>query len=821
MPKKSAAAKIVRKSAADIPQAGEADLSRLRSAVEGPAHTSEIPVLGKGFNSPTRMGMVYSSFLRLCTGVFGVASLLLGACVWGCYDPECVPREREHRDGAPTTSPTWTSRGLSGGGAMFTPAISPADPDLILLNCDMSGSYRSTDGGKSWELIHYRQLTSSTAVRPAWHPVNRNVAFAADGWHAQLKMSRDSGRTWEKIPNGPTAVTAIGIDPGRPELMLAGTRRAIFRSSDSGRTWKDTGPRGGRVLGFHFDQTSPVESRTCFAATDRRLIRSDDGGATWRELDATPGSGPILSFAGGSSKESETCVLYCSVEVRESGSQITGGIYRSLDRGATWTRAMGKGIDPETEQRGRRRGRPAQYEFVLTTDANPSRVYASCGSGERVVRSDDRGATWRNAIFQHMNSPDFNVGPNYLIDERGGGGDNISGLGINPADPDHVIIGDWMNCYITKDGGKTWNSAHTRSAEEPGRRGKAMRWINTGLVVTTAWQYYIDPFEPDRHYIAYTDIGFARSHDAGKTWYWQTGRPLRNTTYELAFDPATPGKIWAAFADLHDIPNNNVISGHHYSSRAGGGVGVSTDFGVTWKDTSHGLPNKPIASVIVDPKSPNQNRTLYVSAFEEGVYKSVDNGQSWVKTSNGLGAPGVNLRTCRLILHSDGTLFCLVTALKKDGRYVALGPGLYRSADGGKSWEWINRSHPLLWPKDYDVDPRDSRVIYLGAADASNEQGGLYKTSDGGATWSRIARKGPQCFGATVHPRKPDWLYLCLTEDAPGSGLWLSKDAGKSWKALDGLPFRNAQRIAFDPRDDSVIYVSTFGASVWQGPADY
>jgi len=199
-------------------------------------------------------------------------------------------------------------------------------------------------------------------------------------------------------------------------------------------------------------------------------------------------------------------------------------------------------------------------------------------------------------------------------------------------------------------------------------------------------------FEPNRHYIAYTDIGYARSTDAGKTWYWQTGRPLRNTTYELAFDPVTPGKIWAAFADLHDIPNN---------------------------------------------------------------------------------------------------------------------------------WEWINGSHSLLWPKDYDVDPRDSRVIYLGAADASNEQGGLYKTSDGGATWSRIARKGPECFGATVHPRKPDWLYLCLTEDAPGSGLWLSKDAGKSWKALDGLPFRNAQRIAFDPRDDSVIYVSTFGASVWRGPADY
>jgi photosystem II stability/assembly factor-like uncharacterized protein len=338
--------------------------------------------------------------------------------------------------------------------------------------------------------------------------------------------------------------------------------------------------------------------------------------------------------------------------------------------------------------------------------------------------------------------------------------------------------------------------------------------------VTTAWNYYLDPFEPDRHYIAYTDIGYARSTDAGKTWHWQKGRPLRNTTYELAFDPDTPGTIWAACADLHDIPQNNVISGRHYSARASGGVAISTDFGTTWKDTSAGLAKKPITSVIVDPKSPKESRTLYASAFEAGVYKSTDGGKSWVKASDGLGAPGVNVRACRIILHRDGTLLCLVTALRKDRRYVAEGPGLYRSTDGGKTWECINRSTPLLWPKDFDVDPRDSRVIYLGAADAGNTEGGVYKTTDGGAHWTRIARKGEDCFGATVNPRKPDWVYLCIGEGETEPGLWLSKDAGQTWKALEGMPFRNAMRVAFDPKDDSVIYVSTFGGSVWRGPAE-
>jgi hypothetical protein len=73
-----------------------------------------------------------------------------------------------------------------------------------------------------------------------------------------------------------------------------------------------------------------------------------------------------------------------------------------------------------------------------------------------------------------------------------GGGDYISGFGINPADPDHVIVTDWMQCCITRDRGQTWMTAHTRSAEPPGRRGKGMRWINTGLVVTTVWNYYLD-----------------------------------------------------------------------------------------------------------------------------------------------------------------------------------------------------------------------------------------------------------------------------------------------------------------------------------------
>jgi hypothetical protein len=62
-------------------------------------------------------------------------------------------------------------------------------------------------------------------------------------------------------------------------------------------------------------------------------------------------------------------------------------------------------------------------------------------------------------------------------------------------------------------------------------------------------------------------------------------------------------------------------------------------------------------------------------------------------------------------------------------------------------------------------------------------------------------------------------MYMTLTEDAPGAGLWLSRDNGRTWRAFEDLPFSNIQRVEFDPADDSVIYVTTFGGGVWRGPA--
>ncbi|HWH70884.1 MAG TPA: hypothetical protein VNT26_15960, partial [Candidatus Sulfotelmatobacter sp.] len=186
-----------------------------------------------------------------------------------------------------------------------------------------------------------------------------------------------------------------------------------------------------------------------------------------------------------------------------------------------------------------------------------------------------------------------------------------------------------------------------------------------------------------------------------------------------------------------------------------------------------------------------------------------------------LGHPD-NMRVSRVFLHPDGTLFAMICAKRPaPGKpLMSEGVGLYRSRDGAESWEKVNVSPTFLYPKDFSVHPRDSKRILVGTCDSGweDKSGGLYRTEDGGQTWQRIGREGPQTFGGYFHPRNEGWIYMTLTESAPGPGLWLSQDNGRTWRPFAELPFSNIQRVEFDPTDAGRLHVTTFGGSVWRGP---
>src|SRR5215472_16957633 len=121
-----------------------------------------------------------------------------------------------------TTHQVWQPVGLSGGGGMFAPAISSADRNLMMINCDMSGAYLSEDGGHNWRMLNQAQLRSDTRCRPAFHPVEPNIIYASSA--GRLRVSRDRGRTFAPVGNLNEALQGeIAINATAPDVLLLGT----------------------------------------------------------------------------------------------------------------------------------------------------------------------------------------------------------------------------------------------------------------------------------------------------------------------------------------------------------------------------------------------------------------------------------------------------------------------------------------------------------------------------------------------------------------------------------------------------------------------
>jgi photosystem II stability/assembly factor-like uncharacterized protein len=264
----------------------------------------------------------------------------------------------------------------------------------------------------------------------------------------------------------------------------------------------------------------------------------------------------------------------------------------------------------------------------------------------------------------------------------------------------------------------------------------------------------------------------------------------------------------------------------YYMGATGGGVWKTEDAGISWRPISDGqLKMGSIGAIAV---APDDDNVIYVgtgeapvrgvsSSYGDGMYKSTDAGRTWSRI--GL----TESRTIsRVIVHPRNNDIVYVAAQgSRWGRSAER--GVYRSADGGRTWKLLLASpDSLAGPSDLAMDPSNPRILYAAMwstqrtpwkVRSGGPASGIWKTVDGGETWNRLETGLPKLMGKiglAVSRTNPDRVWAIVEADE--GGLFRSDDQGKTWTRVNGDRILQARswyymRVTADPRNPDVVYV--------------
>ena len=239
--------------------------------------------------------------------------------------------------------------------------------------------------------------------------------------------------------------------------------------------------------------------------------------------------------------------------------------------------------------------------------------------------------------------------------------------------------------------------------------------------------------------------------------------------------------------------------------------------GLALRSIGPALTSGRIGDIAVDPR----NRARYfVAAASGGVWKTVNAGTTWSPVFDDQGSYSIG---CVTLDPSNPLTVWVGTGENNSQRSVSYGDGVYKSIDGGTTWKKMGLASSEHIGK-IVVDPRDSNTVYVASQGPLWKAGGdrgLYKTTDGGESWERVLEISEHT-GVTdivYDPRNPDVLYAAayqrrrrvwtLIDGGPESALYKSHDAGKTWNKLEnGLPTVDIGRIglAISPVNPDVVY---------------
>jgi len=728
-------------------------------------------------------------------------------------------------------------------------AVYESNPSIYYVGTAHGGVWKTTNNGTTFE-AQFQDLGLMSIGAVAVSQNNPDLVWVGTGesnnrqstsWGDGVYKSTDGGKTYTKVGLETSRfINRIVIDPRNNDVVFVaatgslwgpGGERGVYKTIDGGRTWKqvlkvddDTGAND-----LVMDATS---NKVLFASTYQRrrtqccmngggpgsgIWKSTDAGETWTRLKGGIPDEP-LGRIGLDVYRKRPNILYATIEGQSPLPSTSSGPGRGAGSGAAPSTA------PAASTTSAQPAAPAAEEAPQGGGRGSLIVSGVNDTPTGLYRSDDGGATWKKVNNE-------NPRPMYFSQVR-----------IDPNDPDTVYYAG-VGLHQSLDGGR---NVHTDIA------------VSTHDDVHAIW---IDPANSN-HVLIGNDGGLAVSWDQAKTWNFVPNLPV-GLFYHVSVDMATPYNICGGMQDNYSwcgpsaVRGTAGIAGFTWQTMQGGDGFVAlqdpTEFRTAYSESQDGnmvridrvtgetMSIRPQANP-GDPAirwnwdtplvmSPHDPKIIYAAGNK--VFRSSNRGLNWETvgtdlTSNAnrddivtMGLKGSDIR----ISKNDGiqawpTIISFAESAKRSGViYAGTDDGIVQvTRDGGRSWSNVTDRIPGLpkgtWVSEVVPSRFDEGTVYatFDGHRLNDFETYIYVSRDFGQRWQSAAAnlKGEVARTLTEDQKNPDVLYL-----GTETGLFVSIDRAKSWTRIKAnLPTVRIDEITLHPRDNAMI-LATHGRALW------
>lgn len=665
-----------------------------------------------------------------------------------------------------------------------------------------NGMYK-IENGLTWKALGgTNKRIDAIAVDPS---APDNIAFVATPNLAHrdspegLFITWDGGKDWHEKNLEVSNYTAVAMSQANSSLVFVGTllegRAALFISENDGRDWERTSflPETEWSVkpiwaGFS-DETRhqiqviaphPTDENILFVGTISALFKSEDKGQSWERIDATFHRSDIKGIIINPQNPNEVYVrvgvfeeLTCLVTIssmREAGDHEKAeqmeksncaGVYKSSDLGETWQQLDAYYFDPSEGG-------------IFLDEYAPNTIYAIFS--RKILQSKDRGKTWNNFFWTHDEKFIANSGIERLV------------VGKNS---EEVFIGGRQGLWFTEDAGLNW---YERNRDFIGTEVVDIVKASDGTL-----------------YAGTYSLGMYKSTDGGMSWTFASYNLENPYVMLIAVHPTGPQTVFVT---------------------TNGGVYVSRDGALTWEDVGKALGSGFLSGmghfhgIAFDPRNIER---VYVGGGGDqytpegsGISISEDGGKTWKQSNNGF---ETDVHVSKIVVdHNNPAIVYATTQGPTDfSEKTGTGYGIFKSTNYGKTWRKINTGLATIEINTFTIDPNNSDVLYLGTDDD-----GVYKSTDGGNSWQRLTISHlPASYGVgdiVVDPQNSSIIYVATVDYfrlfmergmLGDHGVYVSRDAGANWQPFnEGLKHVGAFSLELDA-EKNILYVGTRGGGIY------